>query len=128
MIDDKMNNKLVTEIKGHYLDSCFLERALVGIVKTINILIKNNKEIPTFEIHSFTTYKLFNKKILDFKEIINDKFSCILDDKLMYTTICSQDRLKKQLWFNKGIYKKCYTTNLNYINIKNHINFIRSIK
>lgn len=128
MIDNNMNIKLVTEIKGHYLDSCFLERALVGIVKTINILNKKNKEIPYFEIHSFTTYKLFYKKLVEFKDIINDKLSSILDDKLIYTTICSQDRLNKKLWFNKGFYKKCYTTNLNYIKIKEHINFINSIK
>lgn len=128
MIDTNMNIKLVTEIKGHYLDSCFLDRALVGIVKTINILNKENKEIPYFEIHSFTTYKLFYKKLVEFKDIINDKLSSILDDKLIYTSICQKDRLKKQVWFNNNIYKKSYITNINYTNIKDHIKFIVSIK
>lgn len=128
MIDNTMNIKLVTEIKGHYLDSCFMERALVGIVKTIDKFNKENKEIPKFEIHSFTTYKLFNEKIEEFKPIINDKLWSILNDKLIYTTICSQDRLRNQLWFKEGVYRKCYTTNLNYIKIKEHIKFINSIK
>lgn len=127
MIDDKMNNVLVTEIKGHYLDSCFLERALVGIVKSINILTKKNKKIPIFEIHSFTTYKLFYEKLNDFREIINNNLVSILYDKLIYTTICSRVRLKKEMWFNKDSYKKCYTTNLNLVNIRNHIDVIRQV-
>lgn len=128
MIDTNNNIKVVTEIKGHYLDSCFLERALVGIVKSINTLNKQKKNIPYFEIHSFTTYNLFTKKLNEFKDIIDDTLSSILDKKLVYTTICHKDRLKKEKWFNKSVYKQCYLTNINYVHIIDHIKFLLSIK
>ena len=48
------------EDKGHYLDSCFMERALTGYCKTANAYIKRNEPVPLFIIHSFTKYKKFN--------------------------------------------------------------------
>ena len=51
------------EDKGHYLDSCFMERALTGFSKTINAYIKNNEPTPLLILHSFTKYKKFNEKL-----------------------------------------------------------------
>ena len=84
-----------------------------SIGKTLINIIKQDKEIPYFEICSYTTYKRFHEKLEEFKECcINfSKLIPILDEKLIYTTICDKDRLKKQDWFNNSAYKKCYTTN-----------------
>ena len=51
------------EDKGHYLDSCFLERALSGFSKTIDRYQRKNKTVPVLIIHSFTRYKLYENII-----------------------------------------------------------------
>ena len=51
------------EDKGHYVDSCFQERALSGFIKTVNTYLKKNKTVPVLILHSFTRYKKFNEKL-----------------------------------------------------------------
>ena len=51
------------EDKGHYVDSCFMERTITGYCKTINAYKKINKPIPLLILHSFTKYKKFNEKL-----------------------------------------------------------------
>jgi hypothetical protein len=51
------------EDKGHYVDSCFMERALTGFCKTVNTYQKKGKPIPVLILHSFTRYKKFSEKL-----------------------------------------------------------------
>ena len=130
IIDKFENIKLISEIKGHYLDSCFLERALVGIVKTIQNFIDYNNihNIPIFEIHSFTTYSLFNKKLNEFMKIIHPQLCNIVKDKLVYTSLCYSDRLHKNKWFTRECNRNCYSNFTHYYNIIKHIKFLQSIE
>ena len=84
------------EDKGHYLDSCFMERALTGFAKTINSYVKNDTKIPHLLIHSFTKYSKFEEKKLEdietrkeFREILelglNDMYRAYYPNQKDYT-------------------------------------------
>lgn len=85
--------------KGHYLDICFLDRALVSYAKTINSYINNKKECSKFIIHRFTRYSKYYEKLEQFYDIINPKIMSIIKNNLVYTTLTSGDRLNKKKWF-----------------------------
>lgn len=120
-------NKLVAleEDKGHYLDSCFLERALTGFAKTINNYQKKSIIVPKLIIHSFTTYKKFQEKKMEDldtrKTIIADE----MEKKIVYTTLTNSDRLNKNKWF--GTCYNCYSDNADIELISKDILFIKSL-
>ena len=93
------------EDKGHYIDSCFLERALCGFSKTVNIYIKKNKKIPLFILHSFTKYNKYIMKLEQDIDTRKSEISDILQNKLIYTTLVNCDRLSKKNGFQKIIIK-----------------------
>lgn len=112
------------EDKGHYLDSCFLERALCGFCKTINKYQKNEKEIPLLIIHSFTRYNKFDEKLEDDMDTRKDKIREEIDKKLVYSTLVNSDRLGRNKWFSKELYD-CYSKNADEELIKKDIEFIK---
>ena len=72
------------EDKGHYLDSCFLERAINGFSKTVNSYLKKNQTVPLLIIHSFTKYNLFQKKLDEDLETRKIEIKEIIEKKLEY--------------------------------------------
>lgn len=113
------------EDKGHYLDSCFLERALTGFSKTIVKYMKKEKEVPYFIINSFTTYSLFNNKMDEFCEILDTKVKKILKEKVIYISICKSDRINRKKWFKYN--KDAYIEHLDKDLVKKDILFIKSL-
>lgn len=121
----ELNNKIVAleEVKGHYLDSCFIERTLVNIAKTTKCF--PCKCFPHFIIHSFTTYKLYDKKVSDICGILSPDIKDQLKKKLVYTSVCEKDRLHRNDWFQ--INKYAYIDNINYRYINKDIQMMKSI-
>ena len=122
------NGELVAleEDKGHYVDSCFLERAIAGFSKTVNSYQKEGIQIPVLILHSFTRYKLFNKKL---EEDLDTRKLAIQEEvqkKLVYTTLVEGDRLSKEKWFSKDTYNS-YTSNVSNTLIIKDIEFIRAL-
>lgn len=114
------------ECKGHYLDSCFMERALTGFCKTVNAYQKKGKNIPLLIIHSFTRYKRFNEKLLEDMETRKPEISNEIRNKLKYTTLVNCDRLPNKKWFSTDVYN-CYSANADDDLIAKDIKFIRSL-
>jgi hypothetical protein len=116
------------EDKGHYVDSCFAERAIVGFTKTVNKFLKESNEIPVLILHSFTRYSKFNEKLeedMDTRkpEIVNE-----LKKKLVYNTLVSRGRLPKTKWFNHNEKRfDCYSSNVEDKLIIEDIVFIQSL-
>lgn len=123
---------LVVEAKGHYMDKCFMERALSGIAKTINNYIKEGKHIPIFEINSFTTYKKYDEILKESLEILHPEIAAIIENRLIYNTICDSDRIKKGEWFKDGrkydTFNHPYLENISLEKVNNHIKFLKNIK
>ena len=114
------------EDKGHYVDSCFLERALTGFCKTVNTYKKTGKEVPVLILHSFTRYNKYNEKLEEDLETRNAEIRNEIKTKLVYTTLSNCDRLSRKKWFSNDFYK-CYSNNVNDELIIKDIQFIRSL-
>lgn len=122
----KGNLIALEEDKGHYVDSCFLERAISGFCKTINVLQRQGKQTPVLILHSFTCYKKFDVKL---EEDIDTRKISIKEEiqkKLVYTTLVNCDRLPKQKWFSKDLYTG-YSSNVSEELIIKDIEFIQSL-
>ena len=114
------------EDKGHYVDSCFLERVLSGFCKTINMYKKREKEVPILILHSFTRYNKFDDKLKEDMDTRKYEIKNELLTKLVYTTLIYHDRLPKNKWFSKNLYN-CYSVNANNNLILKDIEFIKSL-
>lgn len=95
------NGKLVAleEDKGHYVDSCFLERCVGSFMKTIHRFNKENKECPQLILSSFTKYNIYNEKINEDIETRRDDLCTIFDKKMNYCYLNQNDRFPKNQWF-----------------------------
>jgi len=122
------NGKLIAfeEDKGHYLDSCFLERAISGFCKTINLFHKKGEKVPVLIIHSFTKYNKYSYKLEEDMDTRKDEIKDEIKKKLVYTTLVDCDRLLKQKWFSKNLYNS-YSYNVNEELIIKDIKFILSL-
>ena len=114
------------ESKGHYVDSCFMERALTGFCKTVNTYQKQGRHIPVLILHSFTRYNKFNEKIIEDLDTRKDVIRDEILKKLVYTTLTDCDRLPKKRWFSKDNFE-CYSGNASEELIIRDIEFIRSL-
>lgn len=126
----KYGDRLIAfeEDKGHYLDSCFAERAIVGFTKTVNAFLKEKKEVPRLILHSFTRYSKFNEKLEDDMETRKPEIVNELKKKLVYNTLVSRGRLPKTEWFNQSENRfDCYLSNVEDNLIIEDIVFIQSL-
>lgn len=114
------------EDKGHYLDSCFLERALTGFCKTVNAYIKKNKPVPVLILHSFTEYNKYSEKLEEDLDTRKTEIKEEIERKLVYTTLVGRDRIPAKDWFSKNYYKG-YSNNASDELILKDIEFIRSL-
>jgi hypothetical protein len=96
------NGKLlvVEEAKGHYVDSCFLERALTGFVKQIKAFLDDGwteKEMPYFVLTSSATFNGYEKKFEQYIDIFLDAnpLKQILRKKVRYFAVSPHDRLDR---------------------------------
>jgi len=121
------NGKLVAmeEDKGHYLDSCFMERALNGFAKTVNSYQKSGDIVPLLIIHSFTKYSKFQDKMIEDIDTRKESIAEELSKKVVYTTLTNCDRLSKKKWFSDS--ENCYSNNVVDEQIVADITFIRSL-
>ena len=113
------------EDKGHYLDSCFLERALTGFAKTVNYYQKNGIIVPTLIIHSFAKYSKFHDKKMEDLETRKPAIADELLKKIVYTTMTKCDRFPKRNWFSDN--DNCYSDNADDELIIQDIAFIQSL-
>ena len=121
------NQQLIAfeEDKGHYLDSCFMERAITGFAKTVNAYQKEGRIVPKLIIHSFARYRKFQEKK---EEDMDTRKECIADEikeKMAYTTLTHRDRLPANIWF--GSCDDCYGNNAEDDLIRDDIGFILSL-
>jgi hypothetical protein len=90
---------IVEECKGHYVDKCFLERAIGDAVKIFRWCLENNKSIPYFVLSCATNLKtfkpIFNHIVDNYRKDLAD----ILKEKFVYLPLCDHGRLPKNSYF-----------------------------
>ena len=115
---------LIEECKGHYVDSCFLERAVIGFAKVVRLFLNNKKEVPYFIISSPTKYKKYEQKLEETLQILDPQICSILNKKIKYFTILNEDRIKRKGYFPN---KKPYIiTEAEEKNMVSEIDFIKN--
>jgi len=126
--DNDDNMLILEETKGHYVDKCFFERALVGFCRTIKILKKANKPIPILLVHSFCKYNQHEKTFQEFCDMFEGA-SVITELKthFKYTYIHDRDRKNKKLWFSKNEDRTPYSTFAIDTLIQQDLDFIHSL-
>ena len=117
----------IEEDKGHYVDSCFLDRSLTSYAKTIHIYIKNGIKCPKFILHSFTKYKLYKDKCENFYKILRDDIKDQMLNNMVYTTVTLTDRIKRNKWYNTKDENNSYIDLYELDLIKEDIRMIRSL-
>ena len=116
------------EDKGHYVDSCFLERLLVGAARTVNTYQNNGNDVPHIILHSFTTYARYQERMNEFCNILKPEIVTELRNKLKYTALRHGDRMSKNLWFcQQGDEREPYINHADEELIQSDIEFIQSL-
>lgn len=114
---------LIEEDKGHYVDSCFLGRALNNAAITLSMYLDKQETPPYFLLHSFTTYSKYNEKLDEFCNILRPDISKILRQRFIYKSICNLDRLPRRQWFQFEPY--AYMKNMSIDKVKEDIYFFK---
>lgn len=91
---------ILEESKGHYMDSCFLERALIGTALTIRRCMDNQVEVPIFVFHSFTKYKGYYEKVQNVHAILEKPIVEYMKTNMFYTHVTDHGRSSKNEWFS----------------------------
>tara|TARA_R100001132_G_C3248282_1_gene76418 strand:+ start:21 stop:617 length:597 start_codon:yes stop_codon:yes gene_type:complete len=96
--DKNDNLVIIEESKGHYVDSCFLKRAIGNFAETVDLFDDAGIECPFLVLSSPTTYRLFKTK---FERTIRPYRASIqktLRAKVKYFSLVSSDRLRPNSW------------------------------
>lgn len=96
-IVDKKTRKLLAleEDKGHYVDKCFLKRALMNAVDTIIISAKKNKIPPKFILSSPTSYAKVSEILESLSEPLKQKHYKSLKNSFIYAPLCQHGRVQR---------------------------------
>tara|TARA_B100000686_G_scaffold351397_1_gene450089 strand:- start:2083 stop:2670 length:588 start_codon:yes stop_codon:yes gene_type:complete len=114
---------LIEEDKGHYVDSCFLKRAMHNFGDVIVECIEQNKEPPYFILSCPTRMnnfdEVFNKSLRPFREDVQAYFR----EKFFYSPLCEHGRVRRNRYYTSD--RCCFTLSDSYI--EKEISLLRGI-
>ncbi len=90
---------IVEEAKGHYVDSCFLQRAVSSYAKVIDSYLSQDRSPPYFVLSCPTKMnnfsEVFEKQVSLYREDIRQ----YLKAKFLYMPICSHGRVSRKQYY-----------------------------
>lgn len=116
--------KIIEESKGHYIDSCFLKRAMTNFADIVNQCIKNKIEVPYFILSCPTKMRNFSTVFNDTVGIFREDIQLEIKKKFKYFPLCKNGRIHKSKYFLNE--KNCFDLDPTLIN--EEISFLNSIK
>lgn len=90
---------ILEEDKGHYIDSCFLGRAIQNATQVFNVCLKKGIDIPFFVISSTTRYNKYEEIYQEKIETIREDLVEILNKKFIYLPLSEHDRISDKKYF-----------------------------
>tara|TARA_Y100000004_G_C8841096_1_gene380552 strand:+ start:229 stop:807 length:579 start_codon:yes stop_codon:yes gene_type:complete len=115
---------ILEEDKAHYVDSCFLGRALANCAEVMNQCIELDIKAPYFVLSCSTKMNnfqdIFENRIKLYREDIQE----LIREKFTYLPLCQHGRVQKSQYFLSE--ENCFE--LNDELIENQNNFVKSIK
>ena len=115
--------KIIEESKGHYVDSCFLGRAIKDFAKIIKKCLDNKIEAPFFILSCPTRMNNFSDVFNEEIELFRDEIKEVLKSKFIYQPSCKHGRLPKEKYFTSEI----HSFKLDDKMIEDQIFFIQSL-
>ena len=115
---------IVEEAKGHYVDSCFLQRALVSCGKVVNHYLEGGKEPPYFVLSCPTRMKNFDAAFNDTVRLFKPDIASSMKEKFIYFPLCQHGRVPKDSYYQSV--KNCFALDEGLIN--KEIAFMEKLK
>lgn len=100
----------IEEDKGHYVDSCFLDRFIMNAARVFNTYIDNNadeKDVPYFVLSCMTKYNNYDKKYKLNRSMFSREIQSLMDKRIVYLPYCEHDRVKAKEYFKSN--NSCFT-------------------
>jgi len=102
LYDTQGNLVIIEECKGHYVDSCFAERAVFGFAKTAQRFLDLGLECPYFVLSSTTKYRLFGDKFEESLGVLRADIADTLRAKVKYFSVVENDRFGYKKWLPRS--------------------------
>jgi len=117
----KNNNEIVIieEAKGHYVDSCFLTRAISDAAKIMNKCIKDDINLPYFILSCSTKMRGFEERFVEEIEVLRKDIREALLVKFIYLPLCEHGRIQSKNYFTTD--NNCFELNNELIKKQNNI-------
>ena len=115
---------IVEEAKGHYVDACFLQRAISSCARVIADCLANGRMPPHFVLSSPTKMnnfqQVFDSQVALYREDIRD----YLKSKFSYLPLCDHGRISKQRYYSDS--QNCFA--LDETLIQEQLSFLEGMK
>ena len=97
------NNQLVLieEAKGHYVDSCFLKRAIGNYAECILHYMDRNETPPRFCLSCPTSMKNYESIRDKYVRIYEKSIQDCIKENFSYISLCEHGRINKEQYFTK---------------------------
>jgi hypothetical protein len=122
----ELNGKTVIleEDKAHYVDNCFLTRALLNAAEVMQSCINNDYEPPWFILSCATKMNnyqdIFEKRVSLLREDIQE----LVREKFLYFPMCQHGRVKADNYFQTS--QNCFEFDDNLI--EEQLDFLEGVK
>jgi hypothetical protein len=93
----------VEEDKGHYVDKCFLKRAMENALETFATSIEKGFEVPYFILNSPTSYSKYEEVFQRKLKLIHPEYVECFKAKFVYFPLCLHGRVSRTKYLNPGI-------------------------
>lgn len=114
---------LIEECKGHYIDKCFLERAIGDAVSIFEWCVENNNPVPYYVLSCATNLSSFQTIFDSRLKIYRKDLSNLLREKFKFLPLCEHGRVGEKSYFKSK--ESCFSINEKLI--ENQELFIDSI-
>lgn len=115
---------ILEEDKAHYVDSCFLGRALANCAEVMNQVLELDIPAPYFVLSCSTKMnnfqEIFDKRVRLYREDIQE----LIKEKFVYLPLCQHGRVSKTKYFLTE--ETCFE--LDNELLQNQNNFVKSVK
>ena len=115
---------IVEEAKGHYVDSCFLQRALVSCAKVVNHSLEGGGEPPYFVLSCPTRMKNFEPAFNEIIRLFKPDIAASMKEKFLYFPLCKHGRIPKESYYQSV--NNCFALDEGLIN--KEIAFMEKLK
>lgn len=115
---------LVEEDKGHYVDSCFLKRAVGNFAEVVSNCIDKKVNVPYFVLSCSTKMRNFNNIFDSYIKIYREDIQKEIKEKFLYFPLCENGRIDAKKYFQSN--QNCFS--LSDKLLTNQINFLNSLR